>query len=68
MTDSDIIDKLIKQAGGVSAFADAMGVSRQAIWEWKKELSASGRIRIFYYAEENKFTLPKGFLRRAIAA
>lgn len=67
MTDEEIVAKLIDHAGGVKAFADACGVSRQSVWEWRNMLSDTARIRVFLYAEEAQIKLPRDFLRRAIA-
>ena len=65
MTDADILDKLIEKAGSVKHFAEAMGVSRQTVWEWRERLTDKARIRVFLYAGENDFRLPKDFLNRA---
>ena len=66
MTDSEIIDKLVEVAGGVKAFADAMGVTRQSVWEWRSHLTDTARLRIAVYAEEKDVKLPKDFLKRAL--
>lgn len=31
-----IVDKVIKKYGGPKALGDALGVSRQAVWQWKQ--------------------------------
>lgn len=66
MTDPEIIDALVEMAGGVKAFADAMGVTRQSVWEWRGHLTDTARIRISVYAEEKGVKLPKDFLKRAL--
>lgn len=66
MSDIDILDKLIASAGTVKNFAEAVGVSRQSIWEWRNGLTDLARIRIFLYAEDNGIKLPRDFLRRAL--
>lgn len=66
MTDSDIIEKLIEKAGGAGHFTKAMGVSRQTVWEWRTRYTDTARIRIYLYAEDVGFKLPKDFLRRAL--
>ena len=65
-TDAAIIDQLVEAAGGVKAFADAVGVTRQSIWEWRTRLTDSARIRISVYAEEKGIKLPRDFLKRAL--
>lgn len=67
MTDTEIVDKLVDAAGGVKAFASAMGVSRQSIWEWRTKLTDTARLRIAVYADEKGVKLPKDFLKRSLA-
>ncbi len=66
MTDAEILDKLIEAAGTVKILAEAMGVSRQTLWEWRSHLTDKGRIRIYLLAEEQDYKLPKDFLKRAL--
>ena len=67
MTDIQILDALIEQAGGVKPFSVVMGVSRQSVWEWRTRITDSARIRMFLRADEIGLRLPKDFLKRALS-
>ncbi len=65
MTDADLIDKLIAKAGGVKDLAEALNVTRQALWNWKKgPIMAFGRVKLLNYAKRNKIAVPADFLER----
>ena len=66
MTDVEILDTLIDHAGSVRKFAEAVGVSRQSVWEWREGMTVSARVRLYLYAEDAGIKLPKDFLRRAL--
>lgn len=66
MTDAELIDKLIVKAGGLKALVEEMGVTRQAVWNWKTTgpLTPFARLKILACAKRNKIAVPADFLER----
>lgn len=66
MTDAELIDRLVEKVGGVTALVDQMGVTRQAIWNWRNlgPLTPFARLKILNCAKRNKVAVPADFLER----
>ena len=62
--DSNVIDDLIGEVGGVDIFAAEIGRTRQTVWEWRAfGLPEIGRFKIVAWAAKRKIKLPAEFIK-----
>lgn len=67
MTDSEILDKIVVKYGTQESAAEALNISRQALFGWRRfGITLKGRFTVRALAEKHAIKLPKDFIERSL--